>query len=121
MDLGFKPGWDDWSVRAGFNRYYQDLLNAAIMAFEGPVALVGHEGMSFGSSVGYMVHPVGKIKPWNKGYIKRLLLKGSPMPLANRQYWKFARYPIKVVSKWDRAVSGLDIVVTSAFSRLIGK
>lgn len=105
----------------GFITFDQDLLNAALMAVRVPVSLVGHEGMSFNGSIGYMVHPIGSRKPWNKGFLKDLIVQGRPMPLAARQYWKHVDYPIEVASKYDRALARLEMDVTAALSRLISR
>lgn len=105
----------------GFITFDQDLLNAALMAVQVPVSFVGHEGMSFDGSVGYMVHPVGSRKPWNKGFLKDLIVHGRPMPLAARQYWKHVDHPIKVASNFEQALARIEMDVTAALSRLIAR
>jgi hypothetical protein len=116
-----KTGWDDWSLKAGFEKYDQDLLNASLMAVECPVSFVGYEGMSFAESVGYMVHPVGPLKPWHKGYLKHLLLHGAGMPLANRQYWKYARSPLHNASPMEEKLAKIEMNLTAFLSRFMSK
>lgn len=105
----------------GFITFDQDLLNAALMATDHPISLVGHEGMSFNNSVGYMAHPVGARKPWNKGFLKDLILYGRPMPLAAREYWKHTQHPIKVATDLEQTLARIEMDVTAALSRLIAR
>lgn len=113
--------WDDWSLNAGFAKYDQDALNAALMAVDAPVSFVGHEGMSFNRSVGYMVHPVGPRKPWNKGFLWDLIRHGRPLPLAARQFWKHVGGPIEVKTQRERLLASLEMDATAALSRVISR
>lgn len=116
-----KCGWSDWQLRKGFPKYDQDLLNAALMASNDPISFVGHEGMSFGKSVGYMVHPVGGRKPWQRRFLRDLLVSGRPLPLSARQFWNHANGPINYMSRSDLLLARLEMDVTAVLSRLIGK
>ena len=68
-----------------------------------------------------MVHPVGARKPWNKGFLKDLLLHGLPLPLAARQFWKHADGPIAVTSRRERLLARVEMDVTAALSRVIAR
>jgi lipopolysaccharide biosynthesis glycosyltransferase len=116
-----KPNWDGWTLEAGFKKYDQDLLNAALMAVDFPISFVGYEGMSFASSVGYMVHSIGSKKPWHKDYLKALIKNGNRLPLAARQYWKYVDQPIRAASKTEQVAAKIEMDVTSILSRLIAR
>ena len=112
---------DEWNLLAGFSKYDQDALNVALMSVSAPISFVGHEGMSFGQSVGYMVHSLGSRKPWNKGYIKELILHGRGLPLTAREFWKHADGPIGLFSSREKRLARLEMDVTAALSRVIGR
>lgn len=105
----------------GFITFDQDLLNAAIMATVHPVSLVGHEGMSFDRSLGYMTHSIGKRKPWRKGFFRDLIVSGRPVPLAAREYWRHTQYPIEIASQGEQRLAQLEMGVTAALSRIIAR
>lgn len=121
IDGGGGPQWDGWSLEAGFGKYDQDALNAALMAVEAPVAFVGPEGMSFAGSLGYMVHPIGPRKPWKRGFLRDLVLHGRPLPLAARSFWKHVDGPVRVMGRREQILARIEMDVTAALSRLIGR
>lgn len=113
--------WDEWSLKAGFWHLDQDLLNAALMAVSCPISFVGHEGMSFNQAIGYMAHPIGRRKPWNRGFLKDVIVHGRGMPLTGRQYWNNVERPIKVTSDMERNLAKIEIGVAALLSRFIAR
>ncbi len=78
-----------------FLRMDQDVLNAAIMATEFPVALLGPEAMGVFPWAGVvMLHALWRKKPWRRNYVLDAL-RGYPPDRAHRAYWDFVDGPIR--------------------------
>jgi hypothetical protein len=80
---------------APFVKTDQDVLNATVEAWDGPVSYVGKSAMGFDSGVTIVPHAVGGLKPWNVNYFKRILIGRSPR-YVDKLYWQFANRPIKL-------------------------
>ena len=81
------------SLFAPFGNADQDALNAAVEAWDGPVSLVGKEGMALTSGTSLMSHAIGKNKPWQWHPLGQAL-RGWPPRRADRDYWAVASAPI---------------------------
>lgn len=110
-----------FALEHGFQTFDQDLLNAALMATDLPVSIVGHEGMSFNGALGYMVHAIGRKKPWKRGFLWDLIRNGRGLPLVARQFWRHSDGPIKVFHPITRKVAEVEMNITAALSRLIAR
>lgn len=105
----------------GFATFDQDLLNAAMMATNMKMSIVGHEGMSFNNVLGYMVHAIGTKKPWQRGFLWNLIRNGKGLPLTARQFWRHTDGPIEVFNPVDRKIAEIEMNITAALSRLIAR
>lgn len=81
-----------------FGQPDQDVLNAAIEAFDGKVSFAGKEGMAFIPGVPLIPHALGKVKPWILKPIN-FALQGYTPRTVDKQYWKFADMPLRPHSK----------------------
>lgn len=81
-----------------FARMDQDVLNAAVMATEVPMAMLGYEAMGmfpwFGEA---MPHAMWGSKPWDRNYIADSL-RGFPPGRVHNAYWSVKNTPIKAWS-----------------------
>jgi hypothetical protein len=80
-----------------FAKVDQDVLNATIEAWDGPVSYIGKEGMGFGPGKLILPHAVGRAKPWRVKFLKRSLSGIIPRAV-DKRYWKSVSYPIKPYS-----------------------
>lgn len=85
----------DLASKLEFARMDQDMLNAAVMATDVPIALLGIEAMGSYPWVGsVMLHALWRDKPWQRNYIIDAL-RGFPPDRAHRGYWNFVDGPIR--------------------------
>jgi hypothetical protein len=96
----------------------QDVLNAALMACDIRVSLVGKDGMDFIPGGYIMSHAVGKAKPWRKQML-RSALGGYPPTLADKGYWQNVEAPIRVWPAAALLLRKLDLTIGSALGRLM--
>jgi len=93
----------------------QEMLNAAAMATDLPLSILGPEGMNFVPLALYMSHAIGD-KPWRAAYLRNAILGNRPGP-ADRHFWAFIDAPIAVLQPstvWRRR---LFLKIASAVSR----
>jgi hypothetical protein len=82
-----------------FSRMDQDILNAAVMASDAPIGLLGPEAMGMFPWVGdVMPHAMWGRKPWQRNYIFDAV-RGFPPGRVHRAYWEFMDGPIRPFSE----------------------
>ncbi len=83
-----------------FHKTDQDAMNVAAMASESAISPVGQDGMDFQQGGGgfIMSHALGGQKPWNKKFVRSLLLRGNSPSRADRLYFRNVKYPIRLYS-----------------------
>jgi hypothetical protein len=94
----------------------QDMLNAALMATSAPLSIVGQEGMDFIPAGYVMSHAIDSAKPWQKNFIQQVLA-GHPPGAADKTFWKFADYPIRLFGPSRIALSRSAVRIASAIGR----
>ena len=109
-------GFGNWPY--AFYNADQDVLNAALMACEVDVSLVGKEGMDFIPGGYIMSHAIGKAKPWRKQMLKSAL-GGQPPTLADKSFWENVETPIQLWPSGSLLFRKLDLTVASALGRLL--
>lgn len=77
-----------------FGKSDQDVLNAAIEAYDGKVSFAGKEGMAFIPGVPLIPHALGGVKPWTLSPLSQVT-KGYPPRYVDKAYWKYASYPLQ--------------------------
>ncbi|TCP39294.1 hypothetical protein [Rhodovulum marinum] len=102
----------------GFITIDQDVMNATMMAVDVPLSLVGPEGMSFGLAKGYMTHPVGKWKPWHRGYLKKAIVAGVGPRMADVVYWNNVSGPVEAFSPRERRLARLEMKIARVWMRI---
>ena len=95
----------------------QDSLNAAIEAYAGPISVLGQEAMGLKAGHALLPHAIGSRKPWKCSYVLSSL-GGRPPRSVDKQFWKYADYPIRAVSGVEIAVKRLAIMLAAAVGRL---
>jgi hypothetical protein len=96
----------------------QDLLNAALMACDIPLSLVGREGMDFAPGGYIMSHAIGGFKPWTKRFV-RMALGGVPPSAADKSYWRNVQRPIRLYTRASLVRHRLALKVGSAIGRFL--
>jgi hypothetical protein len=94
----------------------QDMLNAALMATESRLSLIGLEGMDF-SPAGYtMSHAVEGAKPWRKKFIMQAI-SGHPPSAADKTFWRYADHPIHIHGSLTVAMKRLTLKIAGVIGR----
>lgn len=94
----------------------QDTLNLAAMLFEGPLSVVGPEGMDFNYGGYFMAHAIASPKPWRKGSV-RSALRGVPPSSAIKTFWAHVEKPIRVFGATTVRLSKLRIAAATLIGR----
>jgi hypothetical protein len=81
-----------------FHKTDQDAMNVAAMATESPISPMGQDGMDFQHGGGgyVMSHAAGGKKPWDKLFLRTLLLRGIAPSRADRIYFRHVNSPIRL-------------------------
>ena len=94
----------------------QDMLNAALMATNGPLSFIGPEGMDF-SPAGYtMSHSIEGAKPWRKNFLVQAV-SGHPPSKADKSFWRYADYPIRLFGSIRIAAERSTMKMASVIGR----
>lgn len=104
-----------------FNKLDQDALNIAKDLTGLRISVANKESMDFLPGGTVMSHAIGMAKPWNKNFVKQLLLTGNRPGAPDRLFYRFVRFPIDVYAgqKVKSQLRKLNLVVTSILSRLL--
>jgi hypothetical protein len=94
----------------------QDVLNAALMATEARLSLIGMEGMDFAPAGYTMSHAVEGAKPWRKKFIVQAM-SGYPPSAADKSFWRYADHPIPIVGSHLITAKRLTMKIASAIGR----
>ncbi|MBL7838250.1 MAG: hypothetical protein JNM67_12095 [Bacteroidetes bacterium] len=77
-----------------FGKSDQDVLNAAIEAYDGEISFAGKEGMAFIPGVPLIPHALGSVKPWKLKPISQIILGYGPK-YVDKAYWSYADFPLR--------------------------
>lgn len=80
-----------------FGKSDQDVLNAALEAYDGTISYAGKEGMGFISGAALIPHALGAMKPWLYQPIKEMINGVTPRTV-DKHYWKYADQPLQAHS-----------------------
>ena len=83
---------DRWNM---FHYMDQDALNVA-KDMTDKISVMGKDAMEFGKAGYVMSHAIGRIKPWQKWYLKNVLFPGSRPTQTDKIYWKYVTHPIRL-------------------------
>lgn len=98
----------------------QDLLNLTAMCSSFPLSQVGPEGMDFIGGGWIMSHAVGSPKPWKKNFLLSSL-NGIKPSLAEKEFWKNCKFPIKIKSNFKISIKNMAIKSSSFIGRFYSK
>ncbi len=97
----------------------QEMLNAAAMACDAPLSIIGPEGMNFVPLSLYMSHAIAA-KPWRSAYLRNAA-RGITPGQADQHFWRFIDAPIAVLPpalvRWRR----LSLKIAKGISRVYGR
>jgi hypothetical protein len=101
----------------------QDALNIACMAYSGDLSAVGADGMDFqwGGGGRIMSHAAGGIKPWRKRFLLTLLTKFQRPSIADHGFVANLDGPLYPFQPARLREIKLDLFLTRAFGRFIGR
>jgi hypothetical protein len=104
-----------------FNKTDQDALNIAAMASASPISPVGQDGMDLqpGGGAYVMSHALGALKPWNKKYIRSLLLSGNSPSRADRLFFRHVESPVRLYPPATLAAKRFLILSASFLGRFM--
>ncbi|MGB3798848.1 MAG: hypothetical protein WA952_03475 [Lewinella sp.] len=83
---------DRWNM---FHFMDQDALNIAKDLTE-EVTIMGRDAMDFGRLGYVMSHAAGRRKPWDKNFVRNILLDGSRPSNTDKIYWHYVESPIRI-------------------------
>jgi len=98
----------------------QDMLNAAMMATDAPLSIIGRDGMDFTPGGFLMSHAVDDMKPWERNYIFSAL-SGRPPLTADKTYWRFTEFPIRLFTPLRTATTKSALRTASAIGRFYAR
>jgi hypothetical protein len=106
-----------------FHKTDQDAMNIAAMACESPLSPMGQDGMDlqYGGGGYVMSHALGAEKPWNKKFVRRLLVRGSAPSRADRLYFRSVNGPIHLYSSAALSYKLLFLRAASFMGRFMGR
>ncbi len=97
----------------------QEMLNAAAMATDLPLSILGPEGMNFVPLSLYMSHAI-TAKPWRAAYLRNALRGIRPGP-ADHHFWRFTQAPITVLPHAATRRQLLWLRIAAAIGRFYGR
>jgi hypothetical protein len=101
----------------------QDALNIAAMASESPISPMGQDGMDFQHGGGgyVMSHAAGMQKPWDKKFLRNLFLRGNSPSRADRIFFRFVKFPIRLYPSATLSCKRLFLLTASFLGRFMGR
>jgi len=101
----------------------QDALNITAMACASPISPMGQDGMDFQHGGGgyVMSHAVGMQKPWDKQFVRSLVLKGNSPSRADRTFFRHAKSPIQLYSSATLSCRNAVLLAVSFLGRIMGR
>ena len=97
----------------------QEMLNAAAMASEVPLSILGPEGMNFMPLSLYMSHAI-TAKPWRASYLRNAA-RGIAPGAADRHFWRLMQAPIAVLPPSLVRRRLLFLRIAAAIGRFYGR
>ncbi|CAN5545269.1 hypothetical protein BH11BAC3_BH11BAC3_31640 [soil metagenome] len=99
----------------------QDILNAAItVSADVEISTMGREGMGFTLPASLMWHAIGDVKPWDKLFLFRLISLGQGPSMAERMYFNYCKFPIRVFKPLTFKIKMFDLRGAALLGRFIG-
>lgn len=104
-----------------FNKLDQDALNIAKDLTEMPISVANKDSMDFSPGGSVMSHAIGRPKPWEKTFLKNLLVTGNRPTTTDRLFFRYIRFPIDIYreQRLSYFMKYMNLKLSTAFSRLI--
>lgn len=105
-----------------FNKLDQDALNVAKDATNLPISVANKDSMDFAPGGSVMSHAIGRPKPWEKNFVKELLVTGNRPTKTDRLFFEYVREPADIYrgQQVKHAMKFLNLKVATMLGRLIG-
>jgi len=106
-----------------FHKTDQDAMNIAAMASESPISPMGQDGMDFQHGGGgyVMSHALGAQKPWNKQFLRKLILRGNAPSRADRIFFRSVSSPIQLYPPATLSCKRLVVWTASFLGRFMSR
>ncbi|HEY5894042.1 MAG TPA: hypothetical protein VIT91_12495 [Chthoniobacterales bacterium] len=123
MQAGTRFGFSLDAFSQEMNRYPyfsnsdQDFLNIAAMVSTVPLSTVGPAEMDFFSGGTLLSHAMGRLKPWRRNYLSRVL-QGIPPGEPDKRFWHAARGPIQIFKPGFLRFKRLELAAAAAIGRV---
>jgi hypothetical protein len=98
----------------------QDMLNAAMMATDVPLSIIGQDAMDFTPGGFLMSHALDEPKPWQRRFLLSAL-SGRPPAIAEKAYWQYADFPIRLFTPLRTALTRAALRTASAIGRFYAR
>ena len=98
----------------------QDMLNAAMMATDVPLSIVGQDAMDFIPGGFLMSHALDEPKPWQRNFLASALL-GRPPARAEKAYWQYTDFPIRLFTPLRTLLTKTALRTASAVGRFYAR
>jgi hypothetical protein len=98
----------------------QDMLNAAMMATDVPLSIIGQDAMDFTPGGYLMSHALDEPKPWQRNFLLSAL-SGRPPVVAEKAYWQYADFPIRLFTPLRMALTKAGLRTASAMGRFYAR
>ena len=98
----------------------QDMLNAAMMATDMPLSIIGPDAMDFSPGGFVMSHAIDELKPWQRNFLLSALL-GRPPVTAEKAYWQYTDFPIRLFTPLRTTLTKAALRTASAIGRFYAR
>jgi hypothetical protein len=98
----------------------QDMLNAAMMATDMPLSIIGPDAMDFTPGGFVMSHALDEPKPWQRNFLLSAL-SGRPPVAAEKAYWQHADFPIRLFTPLRTILTKAALQTASAIGRFYAR
>jgi hypothetical protein len=98
----------------------QDMLNAALMATDVPLSIIGRDGMDFVPGGFVMSHAIEEPKPWRRRFVASAFGGRPPSP-AEKAYWSCVESPIRLFPAATVAATRASLRVASSIGRFYSR
>jgi hypothetical protein len=98
----------------------QDMLNAAMMATDIPLSIIGPDAMDFTPGGFLMSHALDEPKPWQRNFLLSAF-SGRPPGAAEKAFWQHTDAPIRLFTPLQTILTKAALRAASAIGRFYAR
>jgi hypothetical protein len=91
-----------------------------MMATDVPLSIIGQDAMDFTPGGFLMSHALDEPKPWQRKFLLSAL-SGRPPAIAEKAYWQYADFPIRLFTPLRTALARAALRTASAIGRFYAR